>query len=195
MDIVEFFQQSAGKWSSMRTSHHLAFKQQEAGKSNIQIELLDKTDPAVIQLCEQHNVDPATASCGARVTWDGTMDWDKEKHDGSTVLVPIADPENPQEGKLLREMGYAEKAPVAGSYHINDSNELTLVTEYESMYSKERLWFESPNVRLRHSILKRFGGFSMASFCSEIRLGVAQAAEQQATEQAAEQPSDAAANA
>jgi hypothetical protein len=39
------------------------------------------------------------------------------------------------------------------------------------MYSEERLWFASPNLRLRTSILKRFGGFSMASFCSEIRMG------------------------
>lgn len=186
MDIVEFFQQSAGKWSSMRTSHHLAFKQQEGGQSTIEIELLDKTDPAVIQLCQQHDVDPATAACGARVTWNGTMAWDQEKHAGSTVLVPIASPDNPQEGKLLREMGYAEKAPVAGSYSMSENNELTLVTEYESMYSKERLWFESPNVRLRHSILKRFGGFSMASFCSEVRMGVGKPAEQ---------TSDAAANA
>ncbi|MGG6266647.1 phycobiliprotein lyase [Leptolyngbya sp. AN03gr2] len=171
MDIVEFFEQSAGKWSSMRTSHHLAFKQQEGGKSTIQIELLEKTDPAVIQLCQMYEVDPETALCGARVTWDGTMEWDEEKHSGSTVLVPIADPENPQQGKLLREMGYAEKAPVAGRYEMAENNELTLITEYDTMYSKERLWFESPNVRLRHSILKRFGGFSMASFCSEVRMG------------------------
>lgn len=171
MDIVEFFEQSAGKWSSMRTSHHLAFKQQEGGKSTIEIELLDKTDPAVLALCQMYEVDPATALCGARVTWDGTMEWDEEKHSGSTVLVPIADPENPMQGKLLREMGYAEKAPVAGRYEMASNNELTLVTEYDTMYSKERLWFESPNVRLRHSILKRFGGFSMASFCSEVRMG------------------------
>jgi hypothetical protein len=43
------------------------------------------------------------------------------------------------------------------------------------MYSEERLWFASPNLRLRTSILKRFGGFSMASLSSEIRLGVTQA--------------------
>ena len=172
MDIVEFFRQSAGKWSSMRTSHHLAFKQQEGGQSTIQIDLLDKSDPAVIELCAMYEADPETALCGARVTWDGTMEWDKEKHAGSTVLVPIADPENPNSGKLLREMGYAEKAPVAGRYEMADNNELTLITEYETMYSKERLWFESENVRLRHSILKRFGGFSMASFCSEVRMGV-----------------------
>jgi hypothetical protein len=177
MDIVEFFQLSSGKWFSQRTSHHLAFRQSEAGKSQIEIELLPKTDAAVIQLCQQYEMDPALALCGARVTWDGSMEWDEEKHAGSTVLVPIADPEKPSEGKMLREMGYAEKAAVAGRYVMGDDQALTLITEYETMYSEERLWFASPNLRLRTSILKRFGGFSMASFCSEIRLGVTSAPE------------------
>jgi hypothetical protein len=105
------------------------------------------------------------------------MEWDedKEQHSGSTVLVPIADPDKPNEGQLLREMGYAEKAPVAGRYIMGSDQALTLITDYETMYSEERLWFASPNLRLRTSILKRFGGFSMASLCSEIRLGVGQA--------------------
>jgi len=68
-------------------------------------------------------------------------------------------------------MGYAEKAPVAGRYVMGNDDALVLITEYESMYSEERLWFASPNLRLRTSVLKRFGGFSMASFCSEIRMG------------------------
>ncbi|WP_088894237.1 phycobiliprotein lyase [Leptolyngbya ohadii] len=171
MDITEFFQQSSGKWFSQRTSHHLAFKQSEGGKSNLTIEMLPKDDPAVVKLCEQYEVDPSLALCGARVSWDGTMEWDEEKHSGSTVLVPIADPEKSNEGKLLREQGYAEKAPVAGRYVMGSDDALTLITEYETMYSEERLWFASPNLRLRTSILKRFGGFSMASFCSEIRMG------------------------
>ncbi|MEB3336010.1 MAG: phycobiliprotein lyase [Leptolyngbyaceae bacterium] len=175
MDIVEFFEQSAGKWFSQRTSHHLAFKQSEGGKSELSIEMLTKEHPEVIKLCEQYEISPELALCGARVSWDGTMEWDEEKHTGSTVLVPIADAENSQEGKLLREMGYAEKAPVAGRYIMGEDQALTLITEYETMYTKERLWFESPNVRLRTSILKRFGGFSMASFSSEIRMGVTQA--------------------
>jgi hypothetical protein len=172
MDIMEFFQLSAGKWFSQRTSHHLAFKQSESGKSELKIELLDKQDPAVIQLCQQYEIEPALALGGARVSWDGTMEWDEEKHVGSTILVPVADPEQPGQGKLLREMGYAEKAPVAGRYLMGNDEALTLITEYETMYSEERLWFASPNLRLRTSILKRFGGFSMASFCSEIRMGV-----------------------
>jgi hypothetical protein len=171
MDIVEFFEQSSGKWFSQRTSHHLAFKQTESGRSDIVIDLLNKGDPAVVALCQQYEIDPALALCGARVTWDGTMEWDKEKHEGSTVIVPVADTDQPNEGKMLREQGYAEKAPVAGRYVMGDDDSLTLITEYETMYSEERLWFASPNLRLRTSILKRFGGFSMATFCSEIRMG------------------------
>jgi hypothetical protein len=172
MDIREFFEVSAGRWFSQRSSHHLAFKQTEGGKSELKIEMLEATDPEVIKLCQQYEVDPASALCGARVSWDGTMEWDEEKHQGSTVLVPIPDSEAPHQGKLLREMGYAEKAPVAGRYSMGTDDALTLITEYETMYSEERLWFASPNLRLRTSILKRFGGFSMASLSSEIRLGV-----------------------
>lgn len=176
MDIKEFFEQSAGKWFSQRTSHHLAFKQSESGKSNITITMMAADDPEVIKLCEQYSIDPKQALCGARVVWDGTMEWDedKEKHKGSTVLVPVPDADKPNQGKLLREMGYAEKAPVAGSYVMGDDGALTLITDYETMYSEERLWFASPNLRLRTSILKRFGGFSMASLSSEIRMGVGQ---------------------
>jgi len=175
MDIQEFFQLSAGNWFSQRTSHHLAFKQSESGKSDIKIEMLSQDDPEVIKLCEEYQIDPALAWGGARVTWDGTMEWDEQKHAGSSVLVPIADPEKPNEGQLIRDVGYAEKAGVAGRYIIGSDEALTLITEYETMYSEERIWFASPNLRLRTSILKRFGGFSMASFCSEIRKGVGSA--------------------
>jgi hypothetical protein len=189
MDIQEFFEQSAGKWFSQRTSHHLAFKQAENGKSNITIEMLSADDSEVAKLCQQYDINPQLALCGARVTWDGMMEWDgdgdadKEQHKGSTVLVPVPDPDKPNEGQLLREMGYAEKAPVAGRYIMGSDDALTLITDYETMYSEERLWFASPNLRLRTSILKRFGGFSMASLSSEIRMGVTQAPKQ--TEDAA----------
>ncbi|MBE9004220.1 phycobiliprotein lyase [Fortiea sp. LEGE XX443] len=176
MNIEEFFELSAGKWFSHRTSHHLAFKQSEDGKSDLVIEMLAADHPEVIKLCQQYEVNPREASCGARVTWNGTMEWDEEKHTGSTVLVTVPNVDNLGEGRLLREMGYAEKAPVAGRYKMGSDDALTLTTEYETMWSEERLWFASPNLRMRVSILKRFGGFSMASFTSEIRMGVSAAA-------------------
>jgi CpeS-like protein len=174
MDIKEFFQLSAGKWFSQRTSHHLAFKQAESGKSDIRIEILSADDPAAIKLCQQYEIDTALVWGGVRVTWDGTMDWDKVKNVGSSVLVPIPDPDRPEGGKLLRDIGYAGKSAIAGRYILGKDDALTLISEDETMYSEERLWFASPNLRLRTSILKRFDGFSKASFCSEIRMGIAQ---------------------
>jgi hypothetical protein len=170
MDIVEFFQLSSGKWFSQRTSHHLAFQQSESGKSNIVIEMLSNTAPEVIKLCEQYGIDPVLTLCSARITSDGTMEWDQKKHVRSNVLIPVTNPENLSEGQLLCEMDYAQKAPVAGRYKIGTDDSLTLMTEYESMYLEERWWFASPNLRLRTSILKQSNGFSMASFCSEIRM-------------------------
>ncbi|MBD0347104.1 MAG: phycobiliprotein lyase, partial [Coleofasciculus sp. Co-bin14] len=100
MDIKEFFEQSAGRWFSQRSSHHLAFKQAENGKSNITIETLSADHQEVVQLCQQYEIEPQLALCGARVVWDGTMEWDedKEQHQGSTVLVAIPDSDKPNEG-------------------------------------------------------------------------------------------------
>jgi len=78
MNVEEFFELSAGKWFSHRTSHHLAFKQSEDGKSDIVIDMLTVDRPEVIKLCEQYSILPDAASCGARVTWKGTMEWDQE---------------------------------------------------------------------------------------------------------------------
>lgn len=174
MDIQEFFQLSAGKWFSQRTSHHLAFKQAETGKSDIKIELLSQDAPEVIHLCEQHSINPALAWGGVRVTWEGMMEGDTKKQVGSSVLVPIADAEHPHQGQVLRD-GLAQKAKVAGRFVIGNDDVLTLITETETVYTEERLWFASPNLRLRTSLVKRADGFSMASFFSEIRMGVTQA--------------------
>ena len=165
MDIQEFFQQSAGRWFSQRTNHHLASKQGKSDKSNIKIEILSQDDPKVIALCQQYKIDPALA-------WGGMGVTQEEAKTGSSVIVPIADPENPQRGTLLHNIGYAETTRVPGRYIMGSDDVLTLITESESLQIEERLWFVSPNLRLRTSILKQSDGFSMTSFCSEIRMGM-----------------------
>jgi hypothetical protein len=171
MNIEEFFELSAGKWFSHRTSHNLVLNKSEHGKSEIITEMLAADHPEVAKLCQKYDIDPKLASCGARVTWNGKMESHEEKHTGSTVLVTVPNEDNPNEGKLLREMGLGEKATVASSYKIGSDEAVTLVTEYETMWAEERLWFASPNLRMRVSVLKRLGSFSMGSFTSEIRMG------------------------
>jgi hypothetical protein len=172
MDVMEFFQLSTGRWRSQRTTHHLAFKRTEAGESEIQVEALAAARPQVIEICQLHQVDPKLAIGGAFVSWQGAMGWDREddNHEGSTVFALIPDADRSRQGTLLRERGYAEIVPVAGRYQMDDEDGLVLTTEYETMSSIERFWFASPSIRLRTSTVKRFGGFTTATFCTEFRL-------------------------
>lgn len=172
MDGLQFFQQSAGEWRSLRTTHHLPFRRAETGGSEIKVEALSAEDDRIAEICQMHEVDPNSAVGGAHVSWDGAMEWDKEgeDHSGTSVFSLVPDMEDPQQGKLLRERGYAEVVPVIGEYHIDNEEALVLVTDYDTMSINERFWFPHPNLRLRTSTVKRFGGLSTATFCAEIRV-------------------------
>ncbi|XZO04894.1 MAG: phycobiliprotein lyase [Microcoleus sp.] len=172
MDAMEFFHSSAGKWRSQRSTHHLPFRQTEIGDSNIEVTALGADDTRVAEICQMHEIDASRAAGGAFVTWHGSMAWDKddENHKGSTVFAIVPDPENPRQGLMLRERGYAEIVPVAGRFEMDDEDGLLLITEYETMSSIERFWFAGPNVRMRTSTVKRFGGFSTSTFCTEVRV-------------------------
>lgn len=173
MDAMDFFHQSAGKWRSQRTTHHLPFRRAELGESQIEVDSLSADDPRVAEICQMHEVEPQHAIGGALVRWNGFMEWDKEddeNHQGSAVFALVPDPDNPREGKMLRERGYAEVVPVAGRYVVDDDGGLILITEYETMSSIERFWFPNPDLRVRTSTVTRFGGFSTATFCTESRI-------------------------
>lgn len=174
MDAMEFFQRSAGKWRSQRSTHHLAFRRAELGELEITVSALTPDDPRVQEICTMHEVDGQLAAGGALVKWQGSMNWDREGegHEDSTVMVIVPDVDNPRKGKLLREKGYAEIVPVAGQYEMDDENGLNLITEYETMSAIERFSFadDSEDIRLRTSTVKRFGGFNTASFCIETRI-------------------------
>ena len=60
-DAKEFFQQSAGKWRSQRTTHHLPFRRAESGGSDITVKFLDANDEKIVAICEMHDADPQTA--------------------------------------------------------------------------------------------------------------------------------------
>lgn len=173
MNAVEFFQRSAGQWRSQRTTHHLAFQRAEMGDSDISVVTLEARHPSVVELCQLHGIDADLAAGGALINWEGRMKWDQEdeNHKGSTVMAIVPDPGDGRQGRLLRERGYAEEMPVAGHFFIDEEDGLNLVTEYDTMSAIERFWFASPDLRLRSSTVKRFGGFSTATFCTETRVG------------------------
>lgn len=170
MDIIEFFKLSAGQWFSQRTIHNLVSGELQAGKSDVSIDVLEKTDPTVIKLCEQHQVEPYLAElAGVRITWNGTNKREQVKDTGSTILIPIPNSDDLHQGQLLQDRGDGNSQKMTGRYIMGDDDVLTMITEAEGLYAEERLWYLMPNLRLRTSIVKRPNGFSMAAFCSEIR--------------------------
>jgi hypothetical protein len=170
MEAMDFFRMSEGRWRSQRTTHHLAMRRTELGELEITASVLSADAPQVLEICQMHAVEPERAIGGAAVSWQGTMAWDEagKTQTGETVLVLVPDADNPRQGQLLREKGYAETNPVVGRYLVDDEDGLVLTTEYATMNSVERFWFPTPDLRLRTSTV--IGLSNTASFCAEVRL-------------------------
>lgn len=168
-DALSFFRLSCGRWRSQRTSHHLLHRRAEAGGSLIEVREVAADDPRLVAIAELHGQDPAGLVGGCQVRWSGSMAWDKagEAHQGESVFGLIPTDDLGREGLLLRDRGYAETAPVAGRFRMDERDGLLLTTAYETMSSLERFWFPGPNLRLRTSTVE--GLSNTASFCMESR--------------------------
>ncbi|MEB3297468.1 MAG: phycobiliprotein lyase [Cyanobacteriota bacterium] len=169
-DALSFFRLSCGRWRSQRSSHHLLHRRAEAGGSFIEVVELEAGDARLIAIAQLHQQDPAGLVGGCRVTWSGSMAWDKagEAHEGESVFGLIPTDERGRAGLLLRDRGYAETAPVAGHFAMDERDGLLLTTSYETMDSLERFSFAGPDVRLRISTVQ--GLSNTASFCVETRI-------------------------
>eukprot|EP00183_Erythrolobus_madagascarensis_P001568 CAMPEP_0185851096 /NCGR_PEP_ID=MMETSP1354-20130828/5698_1 /TAXON_ID=708628 /ORGANISM="Erythrolobus madagascarensis, Strain CCMP3276" /LENGTH=248 /DNA_ID=CAMNT_0028551907 /DNA_START=62 /DNA_END=808 /DNA_ORIENTATION=+ len=170
MGVKEFFERSVGEWKSQRSSHNLAWAQFEAVNSDISIEslALDHTD--VTAICAQYETDAADAMVAIRMSWEGYSDWDEDEvMSGSTVLVVVEDEAG--RGRLLRSEGYAETIPAVGSWRMQNDGVFVLDTFYDRAAAEERIWFATPDLRMRVSMIKTSAGSGVltASFSSEIR--------------------------
>lgn len=169
MDIKEFFEHSTGKWLSQRTHYHLAHQDIGDGKAEITIANLAPDAADVKALCEAVGVDETSAVVGSKVSWDNSSDWGKDKQMGSAVLVAIPNADNVTTGKIVQKVNSPQAPVMTGHFSIDESGAITLVTESETLYTEERIWFANDNLRLRTSLIKSGDRFSRAAFYSEIR--------------------------
>ena len=169
-DALSFFRLSCGRWTSQRSQHHLLHRRAEAGASFIVVEELHKGDARLAEIAQRNNESVERIVGGCWVRWSGSMAWDRagESHEDQTMFGLIPSDDAGRSGLLLRDRGYAEKAPVAGQFHMDAENGLILTTAYEMMSSLERFWFAGPNLRLRTSTVQ--GLSNNASFCMETRM-------------------------
>ena len=172
MNIDEFVQNSFGRWRSQRSGHNLAFQHFEEVLSTIDITSIALEDPAVIELCKLSNIAPENVTSPFKMEWEGESDWDDDETTrGSCILVPVPDRDIPNTGQLLRSQGYAETIAAIGRYRITEEKMFVLETRYDRAAAEERIWFGTPNLRFRVSLIKTSDGQGIltASFASEIR--------------------------
>ncbi len=170
MEIVNFFEKLAGRWFSQRTTHALSTQQSKAGKSDLEVEFLTADTAEVKQLCAQQK--ESTPLCGLRIQQSSTIDGDTKPRVMTTLLVPLKPEESDgiYSGTILRS-GAQNKS----SYTLEEEV-LTIVNDQEEAHSEERMWFINENLRMRTGMTELKGGpnsgLRVASFCSEIRMGV-----------------------
>ena len=166
MQNVNFFKKQGGRWFSQRTTHYLKAGGSKAGKSDLEITYIDANADDVIRLCDDANWSATDAVGGLRIAQKSTIVGGQSRNQ-STLLVAIATDES--NGKLVSKSNGASSIQISEYRLENDI--LTIVTEANGLQAEERWWFITDRLRMRTNVLSDAEGQTMASFCSEIRLG------------------------
>lgn len=169
MTVDDFFTRSIGEWRSQRSSHNLAWTQFEQITSEIVISKVPESADEIIALCKQNEVAVADTTFSLKMSWEGETDWDEEVSEGESTMSVIKD--GPTHGRLLRSVGYAETIPAVGKWYMTDEGVFVLNTFYDVAAAEERIWFATPDLRMRVSQIRTSSGTGVvtASFSTEIR--------------------------
>tara|TARA_B100000945_G_scaffold306660_1_gene294339 strand:+ start:810 stop:1343 length:534 start_codon:yes stop_codon:yes gene_type:complete len=174
MNIEEFFFKSVGEWNSMRSGHSLAFQEFEEIRSRIKIITAKNNDSRVIKLLKDNLVNTNEVNKAFLINWQAKSEWGEENKNenlsGESILVPIEISKT--EGKIIRSVGYTEAIQVISLYKLLDDGTLIINSSYNHIFTEERIWFVTNNLRSRSSVTRAMNSLAVlqTSYASEIRL-------------------------
>ena len=174
MKIEQFFLKSIGEWNSMRSGHSLAFQEFEEIRSTIKIIPAQSNDSRVTKLLKDNLITNNQEKKAFLISWESKSEWDdenqKENSSGESILIPIEI--NKTEGKIIRSVGYTEAIQIISLYKLLDDGTLIVYSNYNHIYTEERIWFVSNNLRSRSSVTRAIDSLAIlqTSYASEIRL-------------------------
>jgi hypothetical protein len=163
--IIEFFQESVGKWRSERRYYTLPDGDTKEIESIITIRFLERGCDELKQLAQMHDLTDAVMLVGgAEVNWCST-NIIKNRHEsqGSTLFGALG-------GTLYRDRGFATPNPVTAKYAFPNTKTLCLRTEYNSSVFEEELKLVGSKYRTRQTIISRAGEQLMIGQYLEKRL-------------------------
>ena len=173
MQIEEFFLKSVGEWKSMRSSHSLALQEFEEIRSKLKIIPIEDNDQRVIKLLNDNLITKNQVKQSFQINWEAKSEWydEKEKNNssGESILIPLEI--SKKEGKIIRSIGYTKALPVTSLYKLLDDGTLIIYSSYNEIYTEERIWFISNNLRSRSSVTRATNSSAIlqTSYASEIR--------------------------
>ncbi len=174
MNIEEFFLKSVGVWNSMRSAHSLAFQEFEEIRSKIKIITAKNNDSRVNKLLKDNLLTTKKGTKAYLINWEAISEWGEESKQenssGESILVPIESSKT--KGKIIRSVGYTEAIQVVSLYKLLDDGTLVIHSSYKHVYTEERIWFVSNNLRSRSSVTRALNSLAIlqTSYASEIRL-------------------------
>ncbi|MEM7726199.1 MAG: phycobiliprotein lyase [Cyanobacteria bacterium P01_A01_bin.45] len=169
MTMMDFFRKSEGTWFTQRSVHHFDLVADESGESNLIVDVLEKDDSKVNEICLNQNIDPEKAKGGAGFLWQANLDDREPNRDYAAILIDVPDDDNPSAGKLIRDRGYVEGIPVICRYWFGQDGVLTIDTDYDNNQGQERCWFITDDFRVRVSTVRMMNGVNLMTYCSERR--------------------------
>ena len=130
-------------------------------------------DSRVIKLLKDNSITNNLVNKAFLINWEAKSEWSddkqKEQSPGESILVPLET--STTEGKILRSVGYTEPMQVISLYKFLDDETLVIYSKYNNIYTEERIWFLSNNVRSRSSVTRANDSLAIlqTSYASEIR--------------------------
>jgi hypothetical protein len=169
MTMMDFFRKSQGTWLTQREVHHFDLVQNESGVSNLIVKVIESNDPRILEVCQEQNVDPAVVSGAGSFMWQDNLDDVPPNENYAAMLIDVPNDETGLSGRLLRNRGYVENAPVVCRYWFGQDGVLTIDTEYDNNVGQERCWFITDDFRVRVSSVRLMNGVQLTAYCSERR--------------------------
>ena len=173
MQIEQFFLKSIGEWNSMRSGHTLAFQEFEEIRSKIKISHANVNDLPVQKLLKDNSLTSNDIKKAFLINWEAKSEWDdetqKKNSNGQSILIPLESSQT--EGKIIRSTGYTEAISLISLYKLLEDETLIIYSNYNQIYTEERIWFVSDNLRSRSSVSRAINSSAIiqTSYASEIR--------------------------
>lgn len=169
MELSAFLSLCEGKWFSQRTHYAFGPQQADSHKSELTIEILPTLAEELVAVWPSWGDALNSSALIIQTSWDNAVDWGKPKQCGSLILAFLPDLTSGQQGQLWRSPWVHQREGFRGRYYLGEDESLSYSWKQGDLTSQERLWFASPNLRLRTCLIQKGDDFSHSAFYSEIR--------------------------